>query len=242
MNYLMDVAFHRIDDKVKINVPNLVILKGFTELIHYTNFPEHWIHWSENKMSQDNIFYILAEEFQMIMMNYDFYLEMLEYADNHKNLAFGNIVDNDYLDLKTLALGFSFENGNEALVYEQSIMQKQKQLNYNYLSLNFNVFDYETISSEKQYYPITYETAICNDWLELDVTYDGIFEQANHLSAMINYIDFKALEPRNEINIFEKYDAYKFFNLDISSQNNNTVYERQIESVFEYLKKYKKLN
>lgn len=244
LKQVMKKAYQKVEDKLDHDQPNLIVLRGFTEVIHHFPVPEHWEHWQEGEMVDSGIYYLLAEEFQVLMMNFDLYLKVMNNQLQQGLVSFGNIVDDESLEMELFAIGLAYVDGELGGNFYSDKILEMFDLDVNFQTLDFNLFEVDDDWIGNDYFPINYEISVGNDYEYFyDLNYYGLLNPQYHGQGLVSYYDFDGFEENETVKVFDTKPAYQVLGFEMTSEEDDLAREEFIsDSFFHYLSKINILN
>ena len=232
---LVESAFQEALNQVDENRPTLFILRGFSELISKIKIPDEIEAFDFDDIEGNDPRFILAEMFQVLSIDEEIYLEMDDFAHDHPDMAMANIHEDYQLSLLLFSISYMYE------AYDAStqIIKDMKALNYQFINIDFNLYEFIKEFGSPDYFPINHQPAIHKDMEIYDrLDYPGVFNEHAHQIGIVNYMEKMDLETET-IKVLKNDEFLKKLNVDLDIED---VYEETSDAFFQYFAVFDRLH
>ena len=232
---IMSAAFKEAQDGIDPNRPTLFILRGFSEVISKIDVPDEIEAFDMNDLEGNDPRFILAEMFQVLSVDEEIYDEISEYSYYHPDMAIANIHQDQNLSLLLFSIAYLFEERDEST----EIIKEMKALNYNFINIDFNLYEFLEMFGSDDYFPINHQPVLHSDMqIYDDLEYPGIFNSKAHQIGIVNYLEKLDLDTKT-VKVFKNDKFIKNLNIDYDEKD---VYQEASDAFFQYFSVFDRLH
>lgn len=233
----VELAFKEAMDNVDPTRPTLFILRGFTEVISKIKVPKEIEAFDPDDLDGNYPRFILAEMFQVLSIDEEIYDELAYYAKQNPQMAMANIHEDEQLSLLLFSISYVFEEHDEST----KIIKTMKAMNYDFVYIDFNLYEYLKVYGNADYFPINHQPVIYMDMeVYTELEYPGSYNERYHQIAIVNYMEKLDLKP-DQIKVFKDDSFIKQLSLNYQGEDID-VYEEASEAFFQYFSVFDRLN
>lgn len=215
--------------------PSLLILRGFSEIISKIQVPKEIEAFDMHDLDGNYPRYIMAEMFQVLSIDEEIYQELDHYAKFHPRMAMANIHQDNHLSLLLFSISYVFDEYDEST----KIIKEMKAMNYNFIYIDFNLYEFIKDFGSPDYFPINHQPVIHMDMEIYDeLEYPGKYHEKFHQVGIVNYMEKMDMDPE-QIKVFKDDKFLKHLGLNEDAED---VYEEVSHAFFQYFSVFERLN
>ena len=202
--------------------------------------PSHWEKFNHKDLEGNDIRYIHAEEFQIALWNETLYNNVKKESD--LQLSNCNVVHDGLVIAEMYEMSMELSTTPQSVVRNIELTRHLKQLDYQYIFLDFNIFD--TVSYNSDYFPINYDTILGHDFNYFEIgNYYGYFDPEFHGQGVVQYYEMPMVDDASAVKIFNDTYVNDLLEVDVDEEDEDVdFYESLSDAVFLYLYKMNDLS
>lgn len=238
---LIKNAFENANAQTSSTRPTLFILRGFTEIASHFPIPKDWELLNIFDLEGNETRYILAESFQLMLLDYKLYALAQEELEENPKLAENNIVSNDTLIADMFGIALELEQTSQSIARNTYLLDELVEKRFQVKFIDFNLYD--TKDHISIYFPINYEPLLAEDYDFFDgQEYEGFFNPAYHGQGIIQYYQIPMAQETDAIKVFDDTYANEYLDIKLNPDEDYHFYETLSEAFFIYLNKMNELS